>query len=73
MSERKCTKCGSTALVDGGLHSPMRTSFRPQSSRFLTLDTGDVMLRASMCRDCGYVEITGDVRKLARLTGEDAT
>jgi len=30
--------------------SAVRTSFRPQDSKFLTLETGDVMTKAMMCR-----------------------
>ena len=36
----------------------------------MTLETGDVMTKATMCRGCGLVEITGDVNKLRRLTSE---
>jgi hypothetical protein len=42
-------------------------SFRPQESRFFTLQTGDVMTKATMCRQCGLIEIVGDVNKLRRL------
>jgi hypothetical protein len=54
----------------GALYSAVRTSFRPQESKFLTLETGDVMTKAMMCRNCGTVEIIGDVNKLRRLTAE---
>jgi hypothetical protein len=50
--------------------SAVRTSFRPQESKFLTLETGDVMTKAMMCRSCGVIEIIGDVNKLKRLTSE---
>jgi len=50
--------------------SAVRTSFRPQDSKFLTLETGDVMTKAMMCRGCGVIEIIGDVNKLRRLTSE---
>jgi hypothetical protein len=36
----------------------------------MTLETGDVMTKATMCRECGLIEITGDVEKLDRLTNE---
>ena len=36
----------------------------------MTLETGDVMTKATMCRNCGTVEIVGDVNKLRRLTSE---
>lgn len=35
----------------------------------MTLETGDVMTKAMMCRDCGQIDIVGDVSKLKRLTG----
>lgn len=62
-----CTRCGGE-MSPGALFSAVRTSFRPQDSRFLTLQTGDVMTKAQMCRQCGIVEIIGDVNKLRRLT-----
>jgi hypothetical protein len=36
----------------------------------MTLQTGDVMTKATMCRECGLIELTGDVNKLRRLTGD---
>lgn len=45
-------------------------SFRPEGTKFLTLETGDVMTKATMCRECGLIEIIGDVGKLRRLTSE---
>jgi len=39
----------------------------------MTLETGDVMTKATMCRNCGTVEIVGDVNKLRRLTSEPDT
>jgi len=68
----KCSRCGGTSHATGALHGLTRASFRPDATRFLTLETSDVMTRATMCRGCGLVEITGDVRKLARLTAEAA-
>ena len=65
-----CYRCGGETLSTGALFSAVRTSFRPQESKFLTLATGDVMTKATMCRDCGVVEIIGDVNKLRRLTSE---
>ena len=65
-----CYRCGSEMMSMGALFSGIRTSFRPQESKFLTLETGDVMTKATMCRNCGVVEIVGDVNKLKRLTSE---
>ena len=65
-----CYRCGGETMAVGALFSAVRTSFRPQDSKFLTLETGDVMTKATMCRGCGVVEIIGDVNKLKRLTSE---
>ena len=65
-----CSRCGGEMLSAGALFSAVRTSFRPQDSKFLTFETGDVMTKATMCRGCGLVEIIGDVNKLRRLTSE---
>jgi hypothetical protein len=66
----KCLRCGSESLVDGAMYSPIRTAFRPQGAKFLTLETGDIQTKAVMCRNCGYVEIIGDIMKLRRLTSD---
>ena len=65
-----CSRCGGESFAAGAMISAVRTSFRPQDSKFLTLETGDVMTKAMMCRSCGVIEIIGDVNKLKRLTSE---
>jgi ribosomal protein S27AE len=64
----KCGRCGSELLAEGSVHGIARATFRPEGTKFLTLETSDVMTKAIMCRKCGLIEITGDVRKLERLT-----
>lgn len=73
MAVSKCSRCGSTRLADGAMMSPTRPSFRPSDAKFLTLETGDVLTKSTMCRECGLIEITGDINKLRRLlTAEEA-
>jgi ribosomal protein S27AE len=67
---RKCPRCGADMTDAGALYSAVRMSFRPQEAKFMTLQTGDVMTKAIMCRGCGTIEIVGDVNKLRRLTSE---
>jgi hypothetical protein len=62
--------CGSEFVAAGALYGPARLSFRPEGTKFMTLETGDVMTKVQMCRECGLMEITGDVEKLKRLTTE---
>ena len=68
MPTPKCPSCGGEMIAAGALYSPGRTSFRPEGAKFFTMETGDVMTKATMCRECGLVQITGDVDKLRRLT-----
>ena len=70
MPTSKCVRCGSELIAAGALYGPRRLSFRPEGTKFLTLETGDVMTKVNMCRECGLIEITGDVDKLRRLTAE---
>jgi ribosomal protein S27AE len=67
---RKCPRCGGEMTDIGALYSAVRMSFRPQEAKFMTLQTGDVMTKAIMCRGCGTIEIFGDVNKLRRLTSD---
>lgn len=70
MLMRKCGKCGGQLITAGALYGPRRVSFRPEGTKFLTLETGDVMTKVTMCRQCGFIEIMGDVGKLRRLTSD---
>ncbi|HVL66891.1 MAG TPA: hypothetical protein VM364_06475 [Vicinamibacterales bacterium] len=66
---RMCSHCGGEMSAAGALYSALRLTFRPDDSRFMTLETGEIMTKGLMCRDCGLIEIVGDVNKLRRLTG----
>lgn len=68
MPSSKCMRCGSSLIADGALYGPGRMALRPEGARFLAMEMGHVMTKAMMCRECGFVEITGDVQKLQRLT-----
>jgi ribosomal protein S27AE len=68
-ANRPCARCGGDVIDAGALYSAVRVTFRPQDAKFMTLQTGDVMTKALMCRSCGLIEIIGDVNKLRRLTG----
>ncbi len=68
-----CARCGGDSFSAGAMISAVRTSFRPQESKFLTLETGDVMTKAMMCRECGVIEIVGDVNKFRRLAAGPGT
>ena len=69
MPNVKCLRCGSELIADSALYGPGRLALRPDDTRFLTMESGHVMTKATMCRECGFVEIVGDVQKLRRLIG----
>jgi ribosomal protein S27AE len=73
MPNVKCLRCGSELLADGALYGPSRLALRPDDTRFLTMESGHVMTKATMCRECGFVEIVGDVHNLRRLIGHGAS
>ena len=65
----KSYRCGGEQIAARALFSAAsRSSLRPQDSKFLTLESGDVMTKAMMCRDCGVIEIVEDINELRRLT-----
>ena len=66
----ECLRCRTALAVPGAIHVLGRASFRPSSTKFLTLESADVMTRATMCPECGFIEVTGDVKKLRRLTSQ---
>lgn len=72
MIEYKCHRCGSTRLEPGAL-SPVSVTFRPANTKFLTLRTNDVPVKANMCLDCGMLQLVGDVKKAQALAGQTQT
>ena len=62
----KCT-CGSSRLAPGEIRSTGKVYFRPDKGKFLTLRTANVPVRASICLDCGRIELTSDRSKVEAL------
>ena len=63
----KCSSCNSTNLIDGKCQSTGLLYFVPEKSKFWTLKTSTVPMKAKMCADCGNVIISGDVDHLHDL------
>jgi predicted nucleic-acid-binding Zn-ribbon protein len=68
--EKTCLRCGSTNLEPGMIQSTGRVRFRATNTKVMTLQTGDVTIDASICLDCGTLELVGDVKKAKSLTGK---
>jgi len=70
MISRNCPRCGGEDKIPGALRGMVGgVSFLPKSTRFMTLETSTIPTVATMCSQCGLVEITGDVEKLSALVG----
>ncbi len=67
MDGAKCFKCGGTNLKPGELRSGLVflpvSAFRfDTGNRSLFDKTPDVLINATMCLDCGFVEILGNLK-----------
>jgi hypothetical protein len=65
-TEAKCPKCGSLKLETGRLHSAY---FRPDNTKFFTFDP-NVPVRATVCMDCGNIELATDLKRVEGITGD---
>ena len=63
----RCICCGSRRLHEGRLSAPARLQFRPDHTRFWTMEEAGVSTEARVCAVCGFVQIHADTAKLARL------
>ena len=63
----KCIKCGSERLAPGKLQSSGLVGFRPDQAKFFTSKTADTKVKATICLECGFTEIIGDLEKLKKL------
>jgi hypothetical protein len=65
--EKKCLRCGGAQLQPGKIKSTGKIWFKPAKTKFLTLKTSNVDLQASLCLDCGTIDLTGDPGKAKAL------
>ena len=67
----KCSACGSTNLVDGKCQSTGLMYFVPEKSKFWTLKTSTVPMKAKMCADCGHVNLNGNTEHLSEILNKN--
>ncbi len=63
----ECTRCGASDFEDGALQSAGTVSFRPKATKFLKLSPGNISVSSRICMQCGLIELTTDVAKVASL------
>ena len=67
----RCASCGHAELIGGRLRGAGLVYFQPDTTRFWVLDDSFIGTEARMCPACGYIQVHGEVGKLARLVGAD--
>jgi len=63
----RCAACGHSMLVEGRLQGMGKLYFKPDHTRFWTLEESLVSTRARVCPACGCVQLHADAEKLRRL------
>ena len=66
-----CTRCGSTEQSAGELVG-RDLGFKPDDCKFWVVGTSQVRVRGRMCRECGALQLEGDLGKLQRLNPSEA-
>lgn len=61
--ELKCLRCGGANMAPGDVQTTGVVRFRPDNTKFWTLQTGDVPVKGFMCTDCGTLAMVGDTEK----------
>lgn len=73
-----CTRCGGSRLEPGSARSPAWGShglfFRLSrvKGKFWTPSSNDIKVNATMCLDCGLIELAGNVATAHRLIAEQS-
>ncbi len=65
--ESKCTKCGGNKSTPGKLNAMGGVTFTPDDLKFWILKSSLVHVQASMCLECGFIELIGDIEKAEDL------
>jgi len=69
--EDTCSRCGGSKLESGRVQSTGRIHFHFENPRFLTMHTGYVPVVATICLDCGTVDLKGEVDKARRISRKE--
>ena len=67
----RCAACGHTILVEGRIQGMGKLYFKPDKTRFWTLEESLITTRARVCAACGTVQWVADADKLRRLSPQD--
>jgi hypothetical protein len=63
----KCIRCESSKRASGWVQSTGKMYFRPDKVNFFAPITADLSVKGFMCRECGAIELVGDINKAQSL------
>ena len=67
---KKCPICGSERIEPGNIRSTGKIYFRPENTKFLSLKTPDIEIKANLCLECGNVNLIADAHKAGAILGK---
>ena len=66
--QNTCSRCRGSNLESGRVQSTGRIHFHFEDPRFLTMHTGYVPVVATICLDCGTIDLNGEVDKARKIS-----
>ena len=70
--EKKCLRCGGTNLTDADFRSTGKIYSCPKNAKLSALLITGVLVNATICLDCGYLELKVDPDKVKLITKKPA-
>jgi len=67
----KCFSCGHSVLVNGTIQGTGRLYFRPDRTKFWTMQEALVPIQARVCPACGYIQMHAETGKLESLMPQE--
>lgn len=64
----QCACCGHGDLVPGRLQSTGLIYFKPEKTKFFTMESSTIDTKAWVCSSCGFIQLHADPDKLQRLS-----
>ena len=66
-SKTTCPHCKSINLEPGTLCPTNQVYFRSEHTRFLRLGAADIVVKATLCLDCGLLSLSADTDEVKSL------
>jgi len=71
--EKKCLRCGSENLTPANFESSSKIDSRSESARLVSVLTTGVIVNATLCLDCGHIDMAVNPSKVKALSKVSCT